>query len=281
MSPPTVELRKKNFLGDWTSDFMVQLLVSFNIQIKDLKTMESASDEERTLYRESNGTYQDIYFLYFVDYISIIVSALKSNVMPNKISRYPIYIDYAFEDSLNRLKCNYPSIDSIARWLKKIFEANEKYIGQSTSANMLVSKYSSELSETIRNNNEEINAFLKTFSTSGFIAEKGLLSIKGFDAPLSEMKNNNLIIEFLLENNILIDKTTRMMIPLAMEQAGKINNITPAKLGAVISFAKTMTAASRAKSVRLNQAQVVASHFSDYPLSSKKNAINNLFFFFF
>lgn len=274
----SVQLRKKIFLGEWTSDFLMQLLVGFNIQIKDLKTIEYSSDEEKRIYENSNGTYQDIYFLYFVDYISDILSASKNNMMPNAISRYPLYIDYAFQDSLKRLESKYPSLDSFARWLNKIFEANEKYIGRSKSANLLIQKYSLELLEVIKDNDKEICAFLENFSTSGQISEKSLLSINGFDAPLSEMRNNNLIIEFQLEKNILIDKKTRMMIPLAMEYGGKIKNITPAKIGAVIFYAKTMTSSNKEKSIRLNQAQVVASYFIDYPLSSKKNAISNLFF---
>ena len=81
-----VKVGKKLFLPEWTGDFMVQLLVGFNLQIKDLKSIEYKTGQERELYIGSNGTYQDIYFLYFIDYLKDIVKGKKSNDMPQTLS---------------------------------------------------------------------------------------------------------------------------------------------------------------------------------------------------
>jgi len=276
----TFAIPKKYFIKDWASDFITQTIMNFDLKIKDFKNIDFKSDNEKKFYFSSSGTYQDIYFLYFIDYIEQIITAHEYNSMPRKISDYPIYIEFAFAFSLEKIEYfeEYNSILEISKWIHRIMYSNHKYLESTKSSEMLVSKYSISLSNYISENMGKIKKFFNDFNTVGEISVQALNGINGISNLLLQMKNDDVCIQLRDEKNILIDVHSRMMIPLMNGNVKKINNLTPTRIGSVINYTRTSTRAQTEASVSINQSQVIASIFQKYPTRVQKDAISSLFF---
>lgn len=269
-------ITKNIFLQQWSSEFLTQVLVTFDLLIKNLKTIEYKSEKEKRLYLESNSTYEDIFFLYFIDYIDKIVSSHGTKNEVSRISHFPIYIDYAFERSLSRI--NNEKIKELSIWLKKIMEVNKKYVYNSQTADYLIAKYIKSLNTHINDNKKSIHDFFSSYSTSNEIALMALSGIRGLDSSITEKKAANSFIGLEYEKNFLLDNKSRMLIPLMLGMSGTISSITPSRLGSVIFYCETMQTSEKEESIRLNHAQVVSSLFQIYPGTVKNNTAKNLFF---
>jgi len=277
-----LHIPKKKFLSDWAAEFIIQILISFDLKIKNLKNIEFKSSNERKLYFNTTSTYQDIYFLYFMDFIKQIVDAQQGGRMPTMISEYPLYIDYAIQNSLTRIS-NHPSFENVEKmcyWVKKIMIVNEKFLHSAKSSEIQILKYSEILEHYLNKEavKKKIDLFFLDYSNSNELLLQALHGIGGIDGAIAMANSSDIQLKFKTEKNIFIDINSRIMFPLMVSNSKKLNNVTPSRIGAVVSYAKSMVSSAKLETVKLNNAQVIASVYQESPRTSKKNALKEIFF---
>jgi len=275
------QFKKKELAAIWITDFMMQLMTSFDLRIKDLKRVEYKSEEEVQFYKGAVGTHHDLYFLYFVDYIQFLVQASGSNGIPTKISQYPLYFGYAFDIGIEYLRSlkAYPNILHVVEWIEKIMEANLKYLESTKTADLLTAKYSRTISKILYEHREEFHNFSNAFNSSKDFAIKAILGVNGSESMVQHIMDDHALISFVPEINILIERNGRFMIPLMMRaQENHIHYITPSLVGAIVSYTKTMQSSQKRHYIDINNAQVVASLFQNYRQSVEKDILNKIIF---
>ncbi len=265
---------KDKFLGKWASEFFLQLLSSFDIQVKQLKNIKYKSSREREVYTKSNSVYHDICFLYTIDYMKQISNSTHNNSFPNSIHEYPLYVHFAFTTALESI--DNEEIVNICKQLKKIMDANIKYINSSKTAELLISKYSKNMNSYIEKNKDAIEDYLSKYSNSSDFSIQSIENIDGIDLPISLVKADATLVNLRPETNIFFDVNSKVLFPIMSIHCKEINYITPSRIGALIDFTKRVLKTDLHVSISLMNAQVIASVFQTQKSAIARDVSNTM-----